>query len=35
MKIALDISRDFKFLSDDSREVSKDCAFFVTQSSQK
>ncbi|EES90198.1 UDP-N-acetylmuramoyl-L-alanyl-D-glutamate--2,6-diaminopimelate ligase [Helicobacter canadensis] len=35
MKIVLEDSKDFKFLSDDSREVSKDCAFFVTQSSKK
>ena len=35
MKIALKGASDFKFLSDDSRENPKDCAFLVTQSSQK
>ena len=32
MKIALKGASDFKFLSDDSRENPKDCAFLVTQS---
>lgn len=38
MKIALKNStdsRDFQFISDDSREASKDCAFLVTQNSKK
>ncbi len=35
MKITLKDSRNFKFISDDSREVSKSCAFLITQSSKK